>query len=103
MYDDNFIRSFTIDGTKYMAAARPSQYKIGRGTPQYFIQVWKLGYNGNGKMYQPAIPGWRLPSVQGYAIRTMNLNVEYSRFIEDFKEQEKIKLGKPKPKSVRDQ
>lgn len=101
MEQDNFIRKFTIGGTQYMAALRPSQYKKNHGIPQYFIQIWKMDKGDSGILYQPALKGWRLPSIQGYAIRTMNLNVEYSRFMEDFKEYEKIKSGKPVPKSFR--
>lgn len=55
----------------------------------------------SGNLYQPALRDWRLPSVQGYAIRTMNLDVEYSRFVEDFKEHEKKKMNLPTPGSVR--
>lgn len=98
---ENFIRSFTVGGIQYMATVRSSQYKKNHGTPQYFIQIWKMDKGSSGHLYQPALKGWRLPSVQGYAIRTMNLNVEYSRFIEDFKEYEKKRQGKPVPKSVR--
>lgn len=101
METDNFIRSFTVKGTRYMSAVRPSQYKKDRRTPQYIIQVWKMDGAGSGSLYQPALKDWRLPTIQGYSIRTMNLNVEYSRFVEDFKEHEKLRLGLPIPKSAR--
>lgn len=101
MEQDNFLRTFSVGKEKYVATARPSQYQPNNGEPQYFIQIWKMNQSNSGALYQPALKGWKLPSVQGYAIRTMNLNAEYSRFIEDFKEHEKKKLNLPTPKSAK--
>lgn len=99
--EDNFMRRFTVEGIQYMAAVRPSQFKKSHGTPQYFIQIWKMDSSKSGSLYQPALKEWPLPSIQGYAVRTMNIEVEYSLFIQHFKEYEKLKSGKSIPKTYR--
>lgn len=101
MEADSFLRTFKVGSQKYIAIVRPSQYQPHHGEPQYFMQVWKMNRPNNGTLYQPTLSDWKIPSVQGYAIRTMTLDVEYSRFIEDFKEYVKKKLNLPTPKSVK--
>lgn len=94
MKTDNFLRTFFVGEVAYIATARPAQYKREHGTPKYFIQIWKMTKPTAGILYAPTISGWSVPSVQGYSIRSMNLNVEYSRFLEDFKAYESNKVVK---------
>lgn len=91
---DNFLRTFYVGEIAYIATARPAQYKRDYGTPKYFIQVWKMTKPESGKLHTPTIKGWAVPSMQGYAIRSMNLDVEYSRFLADFKAHESNKVAK---------
>lgn len=93
MNTDNFLRKINVGGNRYIATARPSQYKRDFGAPQFFIQLWKINHLSSGELYAPHIKGWAIPSVQGYSVRTMNLDTEYSRFVEDFKAYESNKVS----------
>lgn len=91
---DNFLRTFHIGDIPYIVTARPASFKQDVGTPKYYIQVWKMTKLTAGKLYTPNIRGWAVPSLHGYAIRSMNLDVAYERFLEDFKYSEINKVSK---------